>query len=796
MPLFPSRNETTNAPNAIVGAARRVNLKRRSEVESIRDRSSSEWQNLAWRHFDEIGEIKFAFNYFSSIASRVRLFAGFQEEASDTPAPIGEVGNLDRSLVQAARYELAKLDKGRGGQPNLIRSMVINILVAGECYLVGDHDSWAIRSTSELEFEQGGKIRLRLSREKRKNTSDYLPDDTFVARIWRTHPQYSDDADSSLKGVSRACDELLLLDRIINAAGASKLNAGMLYVADELRFQASSDPTGDSTSPDIDPFEEELTLQLTESVEGNSPAELVPLIIRGPAGLAEQAIKYFDISRGFDETLLTRHDKTLGRVLSGLELPKDLIDGLANVRYSNAKSISEDLLKAFIEPMMVMVCEALTTVFLRPMLIDRGYPADVINRVHVWYDASEVVTRPDRSEDADKGYERMLIKGATWRRAHGFSESDAPSDEELALRIALGGQVDAATTVDFLRQVAPELVAEAEKLAKEAGHLPREETTSQPATGAPVVPFEPEPDPPEGELPPDSTGTATHSQKVMQMLAEFGAAKARVSPENRARTRKLERALDVERSLRDSLAVHFNDVIIRALEKAGARTVSKVRGNAELKSLVEDVPVDEVFSMIPRDRLTEFSLDDERKLVRDTIEKARTRFEDMVTNAQDQGWKTLGVLDEMKPKQKGLLARAWEWISDKLIDLAVGLLRAPKEDKINYVSMGLIRETTAIAGGATPGRVKPIESGRAVLSLDALQETTWGISGRYRWVHGLSNNIFEPHLLLDDTVFDSWDAPELATADPNEFPYVSHYAPGDHDGCRCDWLPVLQLARL
>src|SRR5688500_13518368 len=109
------------APNAIVGAARRVHLNRREEVAQLRERSTEEWQKLAWRYYDEIGEVKYAFNYFAAVASRIRFYAGYQEEAGEAPIPIGNMGDLSRSFVTAARYELGKLNQGVGGQPNLIR---------------------------------------------------------------------------------------------------------------------------------------------------------------------------------------------------------------------------------------------------------------------------------------------------------------------------------------------------------------------------------------------------------------------------------------------------------------------------------------------------------------------------------------------------------------------------------------------------------------------------------------------------------------------------------------------------
>lgn len=790
------------APNAIVGAARRIHINRRDEVETFRERSTEEWQQIAWRHYDEIGDIKYAFNYFAAIASRVRLYVGYQDEASDTPSPIGDVKALDRSFVTAARYELAKLNNGAGGQPNLIRQAVLNLLVAGELYLVGANNTWAARSTSELRFESTKRIRLVSSRENARTTGIYLPESAFVARIWRTHPQYSDDADSSLKGIQSDCNELLLLSRLIRASAQSRLNAGILYVADELRFSRSSDPTAEP-NPDLDPFEEELTLALTDPIgQTDSPSEIVPMIVRGPAEFIENGLKHIDLSRGFDETVILRHDQMLTRILNGLDIPRDLVTGLANVRYSNAQTIGEDMLKAHVEPMVLILCEALTTVFLRTQMTARGYSADLIKRLHVWYDPSEVVTRPDRSEDADKGFERMLVKAATWRRAHGFTEDDAPDDEEIAMRVALSGGVAQSTTLDFLRQLAPELVEQAEQLARasfgdparvtpESGFITEEERTPLGGTRTPPVALPPA----EGSPAPytEIAASAVTPSQIIDILHSITAT-ARPSSIVRDRTRRLERSLEVERRLRESLHVHLNDVVRRALERAGARTVSKVRGDANLKSLVSSVSLEEAFSVIPEDQRTLFALNDVQ-LIGDTIERARSSYFDLITTAQDQGWRALGahVHDQMKPRQRSYLERSWDWVSRQLTSLTRTWLRQPKTEG-SYVPLDIVRDATALAGG---GRILtrdaphtgPTGSGKAILGPTALDATGWEFSERYRWVYGVSENSYEPHVRLDDQIFGNWEDRVLATADPAKWPYVTHHYPGDHNGCRCDWLP-------
>jgi hypothetical protein len=790
------RSRELDTPNAIVGAARRIHLNRRSEVEKLRETNVAEWQNLAWRYYDEIGEIKFGFNYFASISSRVRLFGAYQNDDDESPGAIEDSG-VSPSLTLACREEMDKLNRGRGGQPNLIRQLALNLLVAGEAYLVGYAGSFSIRSTSELEVEAGGRIRLiTSSRGRSSRHTTYLPEDATVLRIWRTHPRYSDDADSSLRGVLKECGELLLLGRLINASVNSRLNAGILYVADELRFQrADTDQT--TPQPDVDPFEEELTLSLTEAIdETDSPSNIIPIIVRGPADLADKAMLKIDLSRDFDETVIQRHEQTLKRVIDGIDVPVDIIKGMANVRYSNAQTISEDMLKAYIEPLIVLICEAFTVGYLRPALMARGFSAEEVAHALVWYDASEVVTRPDRSEDADKGWDRKLISGAAWRRAHGFNEADAPSDEEIAVRVALEATVTPDVTLAFLRQIAPELVAEAERLAAASGQVVTGETEnpSDYTPQAPTAQVPPRPTNPQGgQMPPRpvadpaAEAAAARDAQVLSLLSNFAVRKRGANTVSE-RQKKLTRALEVERRMRDQLFMLLNNTVESALSKAGARTVSKVRGDAEMKSLVSEVPMEAVFAAIPEDRRSEFALNPET-LVRDTIEKVHSTYVGLVTQLQETGWRALGVRDEMAEHQADRVERSWTWVRDRLTTLATGWLQSPSDRDGAYVDMDSVRIAQALAGGAGDGENEDA-TGRAILSADALDQTGWELGDRKQWVYGISENSFEPHLALDGTYFETWADDELST-NAGEFPFTTHYYPGDHNGCRCDWLPEL-----
>jgi hypothetical protein len=61
-----------------------------------------------------------------------------------------------------------------------------------------------------------------------------------------------------------------------------------------------------------------------------------------------------------------------------------------------------------------------------------GFSAQDIASVVVWYDPSEIVTRPNSADEATQGVDRGLLSPAAWRREHGYPESDAPEESDIA----------------------------------------------------------------------------------------------------------------------------------------------------------------------------------------------------------------------------------------------------------------------------------------------------------------------------------------------------------------------------
>lgn len=513
--------QSFNSPRPMTAAAAQVNLQDKGEAERFKSRRQSAdtaWQSEAWEYYDAIGEVKYAFNLVASVVSRIRLYAAAVANPSEAPAPIDSVEKVDSRLAAAAERALTRLDSAFGGQAGLLKDAALNLQVTGECYLVqvperlgsGLPESWDIRSVDELQVDSKGNYVINSRRDVGGSSSMLsqgnkdalkLPQSAFVGRIWRAHPRYTQESDSSLRGLLDLCAELLLLNRTFRATARSRLNAGALYLPDGLSVAASPDPDypydeegnyneGFTAEEAADDFEDQLIDAMTTPIKDeDSASAVVPLIIRGPAELGDK-IKQFKFERSFDPALAQRADRVLERIMQGLDVPKDIVTGLANVKYSNALQIDESLYKAHIEPLMLLIVDALTVMYLRPYLIANGYTPDEVKNVCIWYDPSLVATRNDRAADADMGFDKMAVSYDAWRRAHGFSESDAPDAKEYALRlIAAKGMVTPETTEAVLAAIAPDIMnsARAASQAASSAPIPPEvDEILQEATGVPA----------------------------------------------------------------------------------------------------------------------------------------------------------------------------------------------------------------------------------------------------------------------------------------------------------------------
>lgn len=473
----PAVASPANAVRAVTAGGEKINLKDQDAIANMRYRVYAEWQNDAWGYYDAIGEIKYGFGMVASVLSRVRLYSAFNldpdsvpqstldyrrrldklsddENAKDESQEMKAPSSITPEVMEYMEELVADLGTGPGGMSSFLRTFALNMSIPGECYLVEIDGEWTIKSSDEIVVDAGGQVLLRRQRvigganahggSVTSNGSTVgdrvLPKSTNIIRVWREHPRYSQEPESSMLGLREACDELLTLQRMIRAVARSNMNAGILFIPDTLRA------AGSTVAEDVQ-REEELAEEFIASLYDNlvSPitdetnaASVVPTVITGPPEDGK-FISYTEISRKVDQFLTERCDRALERVLQGIDMPKDFVTGLANVRYTNAKSIDESLYKSHIEPMVLMLVDALNVGYFKPQLRKR-FPKSVLSdrdlrKLTIWYDPTEVISRADPAESANKGFENYALSMDAWRQANGYSDTDAPSEEEIALRM-------------------------------------------------------------------------------------------------------------------------------------------------------------------------------------------------------------------------------------------------------------------------------------------------------------------------------------------------------------------------
>ncbi len=475
---IPVPSPTYDQPRPLIGAGQRLNLARSKD--RLDKRAVSEWQVAAWRFFETIGEIHYAFNLVGQVCSRVRLYPAIVASPNEVPVHVdtwleslGDKGNTDlsRGVVDKAKLLVADLAENTPGRTSgLMRTFAMNFGVPGEVYLAHDveHNQWLPLSSEELS-SQGNRWRIRRSRGGQTTrgagaADTWLPGDAWVARLWRSHPRWGDEPDSSMLGVLDQCEQLTLLDQAMRNMARRSMNAGLVFLPDGITAYAAAD---DETIADA------IAASALQAVESEAALSTVtPRVVTGPAELGDK-IKRIPLTDAVDPNVSAAAQRLLERILQGVDIPKDVVKGLADVKFANAIVIDDNLYRAHIEPLILLIVDTLTSVYLRPLLLKDVSPAErgIADRIVLWADTSSIVTRPDKSQAANEGFDKHLLSGEAWRRARGFSETDAPSPEELVRRMAVErAPIPPEIASVMLTTVDPEFFAkQAEENAGEAG---------------------------------------------------------------------------------------------------------------------------------------------------------------------------------------------------------------------------------------------------------------------------------------------------------------------------------------
>lgn len=423
------------------------------------------WQNDAWDYYDTIGELRFGISWISNAMSRVNLVAARPPRAAgDEPMFI----DLEDEGITEAERRAAEIVNmiadGASGQGQMLASFGIHLSVAGIAYLVVEppledmisdsFDTWQVLSSEQIREAQTG-IEIRIAEREWRPVHP----NAVIVKVWRQHPRRSWEPDAPTHGVLSVLNEIDLLSKHIQASAQSRLaGAGLLAIPAEAVFpdgqgaQSSQnlDPDNDDTTPPQDNFVDSLVEAMTVPLtDRGSAASVVPLVIKVPGELVDK-IKHISFSTPFDAQAKELLDNAIRRLALGMDIPPEILTGTSAMNHWGAWQVAEEAITLHIEPLTETVVHALTIGFLRAVLVAEGYEPDA---AVVWYDTSDLRTRPDKSASAIEAYDRNELSATALLRELGLSVEDAPDEDEKRERILLSVIKGAPT-------LAPPLLAE------------------------------------------------------------------------------------------------------------------------------------------------------------------------------------------------------------------------------------------------------------------------------------------------------------------------------------------------
>lgn len=431
---------------ALTSSAERIRSARvRGVSANVEITEQQAWSNEAWSLFDEVGELSYVVNALADRVGQASLFVGKADGVSRAPSI------LEDNEVPEAQEVLTFFGGGASNVGQLLSRASANLTVAGACYFVGiprewmtngkpnsntyeeeiDFSSlvWEVLSTSEVQLNVTGNYKINF---RGHNFDGVDPNSIYIVRVWDSHPRYWNQATSPVRPALPILREIVGLTQHVSAQIDSRLaGAGVLFVPEGVKAGTQS-ASGDFDEADA--FTESLVDAMVTPIQDRGAASaIVPLVVSIPEDTAKD-IKHVSFSNNLDKEAPALRSESIRRLALAMNMPPEVLLGSGSMNHWGAWLVEEDTIKTHVEPVLALICNALTLQILRPYLEAVGYSTEEANTLSVWYDISDLVSRPIRTEDAVKLYELGEISGKTLREASGFGEEDAPTPEEIAQR--------------------------------------------------------------------------------------------------------------------------------------------------------------------------------------------------------------------------------------------------------------------------------------------------------------------------------------------------------------------------
>ena len=424
------RQSLRRDPNSVVASAALMTGPSRSKAKI----EPTDWHKLAWSFYDDVGELRAAVSWKANALSRVNLVAAVVPTVQgDEPTFIDQT--IPLSPVAKRALELTEqIAGGPSGQGQLLAALTRQIEVAGVAYYLAVADpitdtftgTWRALSADEVR-RQGGRDQVA---DPESGEWEDLQESDLLVKVWRAHPRRAWEPDSPVRGCLGSLAEIRLLSQRIAADARSRLTgAGLLLVDNKIEFAPGQ---GQSGAPeDADDFVQ--TLMDIASIapsDPEGPSANVPLVAKLPGDSVDkvQLIKFWSELSAHADELRTA---AVRRFALGMDMPPDILLGLGDANHWSGWLITEEAIGMHVEPLAETLAHGFTVGFLKPALKAEGFTQAEVDTVMVWYDASDLSTRPDLSTAAGEAHGKRLISDDAYLGYLGLDAGDRPAEDEL-----------------------------------------------------------------------------------------------------------------------------------------------------------------------------------------------------------------------------------------------------------------------------------------------------------------------------------------------------------------------------
>lgn len=405
------------------------------------------WQAELWRLYDCVPEFSRGANWVGQACSRVRLYV----------AEVDDRGQVQKEVP--ARNPVGRLANTVLGGPtkraDLLRLAGLDLTVPGEFWLVAFSDAatederWLVVSASELkriENALGARgtdpyIEMILSLPENERPEVYelntgtrkrylVQGRDIIARVWTAHPYRTWQADSPGRSLQMILVELEILTQYILAQARSRLASGGVWPwPTQTEF-----PTDDSQSVGA----ESVMQRMSDAAQANlskfgGASQLLPILVEMPIEVIEKMIPPFEFGSILSEQAMNLRKELRERLASGMDVQPEIIMGMGDATHWNGPQIEQSTVDTVIKPLMTRICDALTEVYLWPILKKMGRD---YKKYRFWFDTAALITRPNRLKETMEMWLQGLVGWEEVLKAADLPDSAKMSDEETGQYLA------------------------------------------------------------------------------------------------------------------------------------------------------------------------------------------------------------------------------------------------------------------------------------------------------------------------------------------------------------------------